>query len=209
MVAFSVGLKEQLVDMCDLYVECTLGNNHKQFVLCFLRKGDGAHVLRQESTVLLTGTQLEPCTNHTDSLKNATVKTDSKSAGLKRESSLKTSDSSTENISKTNDSSTEKMSKTTDSSTEKMSKTKDSSTEYMSKTNDSNTEYMSKTKDLNTEFMSKMNLETTEIQRIQRANVVLPYLEARRDGGNSGSIHYQLDENDDFDSEDPDEDLDF
>ncbi|KAJ2608106.1 hypothetical protein H4S08_004573 [Coemansia sp. RSA 1365] len=64
------------------------------------------------------------------------------------------------------------------------------------------------------------NLSLTEKQRQDRANVELPYLEAQlsqnsssrptpavaKDGGD-GEIHYQLDDEDDWDEDDPDDDL--
>ncbi|KAJ2843972.1 hypothetical protein IWW36_005360 [Coemansia brasiliensis] len=46
------------------------------------------------------------------------------------------------------------------------------------------------------------NLELTEKQRQDRAKVELPYLEAQM-----GEIHYQLDAEDDWDEDDPDDDL--
>ncbi|KAJ2302853.1 Elongator complex protein [Coemansia sp. RSA 2706] len=46
------------------------------------------------------------------------------------------------------------------------------------------------------------NLELTEKQRQDRAGVELPYLEAQ-----AGEIYYQLDNEDDWDDEDPDDDL--
>ncbi|KAJ1964423.1 Elongator complex protein [Dipsacomyces acuminosporus] len=68
------------------------------------------------------------------------------------------------------------------------------------------------------------NLNLTEKQRRDRANVELPYLEAQLadlgvssnysnggstggGGGGGGEIHYQMDEEDDWDEDDPDDDL--
>lgn len=60
-------------------------------------------------------------------------------------------------------------------------------------------------KEKEVDFNTSMNFTLTEQQKTQRANVVLPYLEAQND---DGFIHYQPDEDDDYDDEDPDEDLD-
>ncbi|KAJ8327661.1 hypothetical protein QVD99_003696 [Batrachochytrium dendrobatidis] len=62
------------------------------------------------------------------------------------------------------------------------------------------------------------NLSLTSIQRTQRSQVVLPYLQARGNehvmqnhpevSSGGGIIHYQHDDADDYDDEDPDDDLD-
>ncbi|KAJ2747433.1 Elongator complex protein [Coemansia sp. BCRC 34301] len=54
------------------------------------------------------------------------------------------------------------------------------------------------------------NLSLTDKQRRDKAEVALPYLEARVAdvAGGSGDIIYQLDEEDDWDEDDPDDDLD-
>jgi hypothetical protein len=54
------------------------------------------------------------------------------------------------------------------------------------------------------EFNVSMNVALTQQQRDQKDNLILPYLEAQRD---TGLIQYQPDEHDDYDEEDPDEDL--
>ncbi|KAJ1944638.1 Elongator complex protein [Linderina pennispora] len=52
------------------------------------------------------------------------------------------------------------------------------------------------------------NLTLTDKQREDKASVVLPYTDAQMDEGSSGGeIHYQLDDEDDWDSDDPDDDL--
>ncbi|KAJ1948212.1 hypothetical protein FBU59_001699 [Linderina macrospora] len=52
------------------------------------------------------------------------------------------------------------------------------------------------------------NLSLTDKQREDKNSVVLPYTDAQMDEGSSGGeIHYQLDDEDDWDSDDPDDDL--
>ncbi|KAJ2889587.1 hypothetical protein GGI21_006515 [Coemansia aciculifera] len=53
------------------------------------------------------------------------------------------------------------------------------------------------------------NLNLTDKQRRDKAEVALPYLEARvaDTAGGGGEIIYQLDEEDDWDEDDPDDDL--
>ncbi|KAJ2484963.1 hypothetical protein EV174_002048 [Coemansia sp. RSA 2320] len=52
------------------------------------------------------------------------------------------------------------------------------------------------------------NLNLTDKQRRDKAGVELPYLEARHsDASGGGVINYQLDDQDDWDEEDPDDDL--
>jgi hypothetical protein len=50
------------------------------------------------------------------------------------------------------------------------------------------------------------NLSLTDKQKQAKSEVELPYMKAQDVG--SGTIHYQLEEVDDFDEEDPDDDLD-
>ncbi|ORZ01593.1 Elongator complex protein 5 [Syncephalastrum racemosum] len=50
------------------------------------------------------------------------------------------------------------------------------------------------------------NLTLTETQRRAKDNVVLPYTQQQQGGG--GQIYYEPDAGDDFDDEDPDDDLD-
>jgi Elongator subunit Iki1 len=57
-------------------------------------------------------------------------------------------------------------------------------------------------------FNSAMNLGLTDEQRKQKDSVVLPYLEAQKEEESNGLIHYQPDNLDDYDDEDPDDDLD-
>ncbi|KAI8901809.1 hypothetical protein BC833DRAFT_617304 [Globomyces pollinis-pini] len=52
------------------------------------------------------------------------------------------------------------------------------------------------------------NLSLTDQQKQQKENLVLPYLAAQETTATSGLIHYTHDEGDDFDEEDPDDDLD-
>lgn len=51
------------------------------------------------------------------------------------------------------------------------------------------------------------NIAVTESQRQARAAVVLPYMRAQQAAA-PGEVTYHLDEADDFDEEDPDDDLD-
>ncbi|KAJ2491974.1 hypothetical protein IWW37_001827 [Coemansia sp. RSA 2050] len=51
------------------------------------------------------------------------------------------------------------------------------------------------------------NLSLTDKQRRDKAGVALPYLEARVSDASGGEIVYQLDDEDDWDEDDPDDDL--
>ncbi|KAJ2799672.1 Elongator complex protein, partial [Coemansia furcata] len=51
------------------------------------------------------------------------------------------------------------------------------------------------------------NLNLTDKQRRDKAGVALPYLEARVADVSGGEIVYQLDDEDDWDEDDPDDDL--
>ncbi|XP_060533876.1 elongator complex protein 5 [Cylas formicarius] len=66
-------------------------------------------------------------------------------------------------------------------------------------------------KDVNPETLSTFRIGLTDEEKVLRDKVVLPYLPKSGDEGeskNEGKIYYELDAMDDWDEEDPDDDLD-
>ncbi|KAF7274337.1 hypothetical protein GWI33_012994 [Rhynchophorus ferrugineus] len=61
---------------------------------------------------------------------------------------------------------------------------------------------------INPENLSTFKIGLTEKEKISRDKVILPYLPSANEKESEGQIIYQLDEMDDWDEEDPDDDLD-
>lgn len=63
-------------------------------------------------------------------------------------------------------------------------------------------------REINPEDLSTFRIGLTDEEKLSREKVVLPYLPKAKEEEEEGKIFYQLDEVDDWDEEDPDDDLD-